>query len=182
MNPSPLRTARRQRGLTLVEGLVVLAVTAVTLGAAVPSFEDLRQRRQLDGIAAQLENDLHMARTLAITQDRSMRVSFQRDAGGTCYIVHTGAANACTCNPDGTATCASGEAVQRSVRLRTSDAIQLHSNVPSILFDSAKGTSTPTGTLRLVGTEQRSVHLVVNIMGRVRACSPGGSLPGYKPC
>jgi type IV fimbrial biogenesis protein FimT len=54
--------------------------------------------------------------------------------------------------------------------------------VPSILFDSAKGTSTPTGTLRLMGKDQRAVHLVVNIMGRVRSCSPDSAVPGYKAC
>ena len=180
MNTSAIPS--RQRGLSLIETLMVLAVTAVSLGAALPGLEDMRQRRHLDGVVAQLETDLYMARGLAVTQDRSTRISFHADAAGSCYVIHTGPANACTCNADGTASCTGGEVAARSVRLGLTDAVQLRSNVPSILFDSAKGTSTPTGTLRLVGQDQRAVHLVVNIMGRVRSCSPAGSVPGYKPC
>lgn len=173
---------RRQGGLSLIESLMVLAVTAVSLGAALPGLEDMRQRRHFDGVAAQLETDLHMARGLAVSQDRNVRITFRADAAGSCYVVHTGPANACTCNADGTATCSGGELALRSVRLGLTDVVQLRSNVPSILFDSAKGTSTPTGTLRVVGKDQRAVHLVVNIMGRVRSCSPGGAVPGYKAC
>jgi type IV fimbrial biogenesis protein FimT len=28
----------------------------------------------------------------------------------------------------------------------------------------------------------RAVHLVVNLMGRVRSCSPGNTVPGYRAC
>ena len=183
MNPkTSTATARRQRGVSLIETLMVLAVTAVSLGAALPGLEDMRLRRHFDGVAAQLETDLYMARGLAVSQDRNLRISFRADAAGSCYVVHTGPANACNCNADGTASCSNGEIAMRSVRLGLTDAVQLRSNVPSIVFDSAKGTSTPTGTLRLVSADQRAVHLVVNIMGRVRSCSPGSSVPGYKPC
>jgi type IV fimbrial biogenesis protein FimT len=183
MNPKTSAAAtRRQRGVSLIETLMVLAITAVSLGAALPGLEEMRQRRHFDGVAAQLETDLHMARGLAVSQDRSVRISFKADAAGSCYLVHTGPANACACNADGSASCSGGEIAMRSVRLGLTDAVQLRSNVPSILFDSAKGTSTPTGTLRLVGSDQRAVHLVVNIMGRVRSCSPGAGVPGYKAC
>lgn len=175
-------TRRHQRGLSLIESLIVLAVTTVSLGAALPGLQEAMQRRHFDGVAAQLETDLHLARSAAVLHDRSTRISFQVDAGGSCYVVHTGPAGACPCNADGTATCSAGELALRSVRLTSGGPVQLRSNVASILFDSAKGTSTPTGTLRLVGQDQRAVHLVVNIMGRVRSCSPDAAVPGYKRC
>ena len=43
------------------------------------------------------------------------------------------------------------------------------------------GTSTPTGTLRLVDSRGRAVHHVVNVMGRVRSCTPAG-VPGWRAC
>jgi type IV fimbrial biogenesis protein FimT len=58
-------------------------------------------------------------------------------------------------------------------------------NVASILFDPLHGTSTPTGTLKIVGDSGRAVHHVVNIMGRVRTCSPVGAapaVPGFRVC
>jgi type IV fimbrial biogenesis protein FimT len=70
----------------------------------------------------------------------------------------------------------------RSVRFDQGNTLQLSVNVGSILFDPIKGTSTPTGTLRLVASDDRAVHLVVNLMGRVRTCSPDKTVPGYRAC
>ena len=59
--------------------------------------------------------------------------------------------------------------------------MQIRSNSASMLFDATKGTVTPTGTLR-VQAGVGSVHLVVNVMGRVRSCSPEGRIPGQRSC
>jgi type IV fimbrial biogenesis protein FimT len=40
----------------------------------------------------------------------------------------------------------------------------------------------PTGTLRVVGAGGREVHHIINVMGRVRSCSPSPALPGYRTC
>ena len=57
----------------------------------------------------------------------------------------------------------------------------MRANVASIAFDPLHGTSTPTGTLRLVDGRGRAVHHVVNVMGRVRSCTPAG-VPGWRAC
>jgi type IV fimbrial biogenesis protein FimT len=54
--------------------------------------------------------------------------------------------------------------------------------VASMRFDPLHGTSTPTGTLRVVGANERAIHHVVNIMGRVRSCSPQAAVRGYAAC
>lgn len=176
--PAPTRGAR---GLSLVECLMTLAVATVTLGAALPGLQEMRERRQLDGAAAQLETDLHYARSIAASQHSGVRIAFQSGTAGTCYVVHTGPAGACDCLDSGPARCTAGQAPLRSVRLEAADGIRLASNVPSILFDGSMGTSTPTGTVRLLGHEGRELRLVVNLMGRVRTCSPAGTF-GYKAC
>ena len=53
---------------------------------------------------------------------------------------------------------------------------------PRSLFDPLHGTSTPTGTLRLVDAGGRAVHHVVNVMGRVRSCSPPARAPAMRAC
>ena len=40
----------------------------------------------------------------------------------------------------------------------------------------------PTGTLRVLGSQGRAVHHVINVMGRVRSCTPLGAMPGYRAC
>lgn len=175
------RQPHRQRGLSMVESMVTLTATLVALGSALPTLEQTRQRRHLDGLSAQLETDIQHARSLAVAQNRNLRLSFQADNAGSCWIVHSGAADACSCAADGSAQCQAGSEALRSERLPAGHPVQLSSNVRSMIFDTTKGTVSPTGTLRLLARDGREVRLVVNIMGRVRACSPQADM-GYRAC
>ena len=184
MNRRHLHPAARraQFGVTLVESLIVLAVGAVALGAAVPGFESARERRHLEGAAAQLETDLHFARSLATAHHEALRVSFSSGAGGSGYVVHQGSARHCRALAGGAADCNGPARVVRVVHFAPGDAVGVQANVSSILFDPLKGTSTPTGTLRVVGRSGAAIHQVVNLMGRVRSCSPTPTLFGYARC
>lgn len=173
--------AQRIRGLTLVELLVGLSICLILLGSVAPHFGKATERRQLQGAAAQLATDIHQARGLAVASASPQRISFRSNPAGSCYIVHDGPPQACQCDSSGQAACAAGTHVARSVFLPAEGALRLQSNVGSIQFHPHIGTTTPTGTLRLQGRHGQSVHLVVNIMGRTRVCSPNG-VPGYPPC
>jgi type IV fimbrial biogenesis protein FimT len=165
----PARQSPRRSGITLIESLITL------------SFKSAIERRHLEGAAAQLETDIQHARSLAVASNHSVRLRFIDDDSGSCYAVFSGAANQCQCRGDGSSSCLGTQPVWRSVGFDAMATVRLKSNVGSIVFDPQHGTSTPTGTLRLLGSSGQAVHLVVNIMGRVRACSPTGML-GYKPC
>jgi type IV fimbrial biogenesis protein FimT len=94
-----------------------------------------------------------------------------------------GKSGTCSMAANGTAHCGVNSYVARSVRLPQGGAVQLHSNVSSIVFQGDKGTSTPTGTVRLHADRNRAVHVVVNVMGRVRSCTPNTSaVSGYAKC
>jgi type IV fimbrial biogenesis protein FimT len=177
-----LDTARRQTGFSLVESLIGVAVTSLVLGAGLPGFETVREKRHLEGASAQLETDIHLARSEAVLRHASLRISFGASAGGSCYIVHTGKAGDCRCSGDGSAACKAGAQALRSVGFRAGGPLQLRSNVNAIVFDPIRGTSTPAGTLRFTGQQGREVRLVVNIMGRVRSCSPTAEMRGYPQC
>jgi type IV fimbrial biogenesis protein FimT len=173
----------RQRGASLVEALVVLVIVAITLGAALPSFAGLRDRQRLESLAAQLETDIHHARSLAVARNQVLRLGFGTGAGPGCYVLHTGSSpTQCSCGgSDGAATCSGGAEALRSVALAPADGLQLQANVSAMAFEPLRGTVTPTGTLRLANGRGERVHLVVNLMGRVRACTPNGA-PGWPAC
>jgi len=173
----------KQRGITLVEACVGLAVAAIISTGAAPSMRQLLDARRFDGIASQLASDLQFTRISAVARNQRLRFSLQTDATGSCYVIHTGSADQCECgNADGPAAC-SGDAQEiKTIRLASADRVTLQSNVLSILFDPQHGTSTPTGTLHVVGADGREVRQIVNVMGRVRACSPQGRVPGYRAC
>ena len=174
--------ARRQTGVTLVDMLITAAVTSVALGSALPGFDKVLERRHLEGASAQLETDMQLARSLAVAQNRTVRISFASTAAGSCYMVYAGKAADCSCAAQGATQCVAGVMPLRNVFFAPGSSVQLKSNVNSIVFDPTLGTSTPTGTMRLIGAHGHEVRLVVNILGRIRSCTPSPDLRGYARC
>jgi type IV fimbrial biogenesis protein FimT len=173
---------RPQRGNTLIEACMVMAVTGVLVGATVPGLQEIVETRRVSGTAAQLATDIQWVRTEAVLRNVPVRLSFHNAADATCWVVHTGAAAQCRCDAPGPAVCTGGAEEIKTVRLPATEHVALQANVASMLFDPLHGTSTPTGTVRLVGARGREVQHVVNVMGRVRSCSPLGAVPGYRAC
>ena len=169
-----------QRGLSLVEATVVVAIVATVATAAAPSLGRLLDHRRLEAGASQLAADLQLARNESIARNRVVRVSWQ--VASNCYVVHTGAADQCTCAADGNGQCAAGATLLRSVGWTVADRLTVQSNSASIAFDPQHGTATPSATWRVVASDGRAIHQVVNVMGRVRSCSPLASVPGYRAC
>jgi type IV fimbrial biogenesis protein FimT len=175
---------RAQAGVTLVETSIVASVLAVMASLAVPSFQDAVQRRHLEGAANQLETDIHYTRMMAVARNVPMRISFEAGSTGSCYVIHTGAAGQCSCAGAGagTAVCQGAAQAERSVFLPADGPVSLRLNSRSVVFDAMKGTSTPTATMQLTARNGMTVRQVMNIMGRVRSCSPAPALSGYRPC
>jgi type IV fimbrial biogenesis protein FimT len=185
MNPHPTfrgtcRTLGRQAGTSLVESAIVLAIVATLAGTVLPGWKDARERRLLDAASAQVATDLRLARSLAVAQGSPVRLSVL--ATQACYVVHTGSPRACSCNATGAATCSGDAQALRVATLPGAGRVTLSSSSASMLFDAERGTVTPTGTLRLRLADGRAVHHVVNIMGRVRTCSPAGRVAGHPVC
>jgi len=172
----------RQRGLTLVEATIVLAVIATVAATAAPSMASLIDGRRLAAAATQLASDLHLVRSEAVSRNRAVRLSVHAGADATCWVLHTGAAAQCSCGPVGPAVCTGGALEIKTSIWRRDTRVTIEGNVASIVFDPMQGTASPTGTLRVVDARGRAVQHVVNVMGRVRSCSPDGAVPGWRVC
>lgn len=176
------RPPRRQAGVTLVDAAVTLAVSSVALGAALPNFDAMRARRHVEGAAAQLETELQYARSSAVALNRTVRVTFHDDNAGSCYVIHTGAADDCRCSATGSTSCASGVEQLRAAHFEAGGPVRVASNSRSMAYSADFGTVTPTGTIELRNRRGESVRLVVNIMGRVRSCAVTPGIAGLPRC
>lgn len=185
-DPPEARAPRRPllralRGLTLVETLTCAAIVGIALACAVPSWATYREQRALDGQVAQVVADLQYARQASITAAEPVRFSVPAAGGGRCYVVHTGARDACACGADGAATCDADAQLLRLGTVGGDSGLQLRTRTASFLIDPTYGTVTPTGSLRVVDRHARDVQVIVNLAGRIRTCSVG-PLPGYPTC
>jgi type IV fimbrial biogenesis protein FimT len=167
------------RGFTLIEMMATVAVAGIVMTAAVPSLHGWIDQQRLKGVAGELSSDLQHARTEALLRNEGVRVTFTSNA---CYLVHTGAADRCRCDADGTGRCEDGTTPIKTVALPTANGIVLHANVRSVLFAPEHGTASPTATLRVAGMQGRAVQHTVNLMGRVRSCAAQGAVSGYSAC
>jgi type IV fimbrial biogenesis protein FimT len=86
----------RARGFTLTELLVTMAISALLLALATPSFQQLRREAALRTAASQTMAALHLARRLALARGQSVTVCATVDGqhcafGGTRWVLFANA-------------------------------------------------------------------------------------------
>jgi len=107
-----MRIARSARcrsrfGFTLIEVCVVLGIIAALAAAAIPSIQEMLERRRLQGFARDLGNVLQIARSEAVRSGHYQIVFFgplgTADPAGTVLVDETGATVPMLLLDDGTA-------------------------------------------------------------------------------
>lgn len=182
-----IRGPRASAGLTLVELLAGLTILAIVTVFAVPGFDDLRVRERVKGAANNLFADLQYARSEAVQRNARVTVSFSSGAGW-CYGVHQGN-DACDCGTPGD--CSIKTVSSADFPGISMSQAQFDSSGGSgdwYAIDPRRGQSVDaagnavTGNVVFEGAGSRSLRGDVNAVGRVRLCSPSGSIQGYPAC
>lgn len=81
------RSSSRQRGYSLAEALVVVAIIGVITAVSVPSFLNIYHGSQLKVSMRQMTNDLRWARQLAVMSQRRTRIEFTTGTAATTYSI-----------------------------------------------------------------------------------------------
>jgi prepilin-type N-terminal cleavage/methylation domain-containing protein len=185
---------RPTAGVTLVEVLVAVAVLGILLAVASPALSDLLERRRVIAAANEIAGVLAYARSESNVTDSQLIVWFAPDPDKTmsCVAVTTDKApNTCECWKPADTMCTGG--IAKVLRL-----YQLPSSA-NVSFTPAaedwKGLSNRMRFSRLqftvdvtkfrvdvVGLRGAALRVEVNPAGRVRTCSPDGSMSGYGSC
>lgn len=182
-------------GVTLVELMVTVAVLAVMLVAAAPSFSDFFERYRLRSAADDALNLFATARQAAVEADRNVGVRFvggDVDWCGGARQAAEPAAGELVDIDDVFCDCANAPAqcqVGGDAFLVNSGGrgVSLADDV-EFAYDSKGGTLVDTTTspqLVLVSSSERyAVQVEVSALGQARACVPVDKrpIPGYSEC
>lgn len=164
----PGRLAKsRQRGLTLIELVVAIAVLAILVTWAIPSFQSFTARNEVAAEVLRLKTALAMARNTAVTRRTTIAV---------CPVA---AADATSCDDsDWSLPLAVVEGQASGGNLADAELLKLleGSGGPAITFNrdypiryQATGWSRGhNGTFTICGRDGEGVEVIVNNMGRAR--------------
>ena len=194
---------RAQRAFTLIELLVVVALIALVLTIAAPSFRKMVLSQRLKSVHAQLVTDLQFARAEATGRNQPVYWRFGQSSGTiTCYTIYTTSAPGFKCNcllGIGSACPASnGRTEVRTVQLPDPDKIKL--GIPAgqsdtFAFDNVNGgifysttdfsaasLSEYVGNTFLASDTSVILKTTVSAAGRPTTCAPGTAIVGVGAC
>lgn len=166
---------RRARGFTLIELVVVIAIAAVLVAVAVPSFREFFDSKRVEGVATELYTDLQYARSEAVSRRADVRVEFA-STGYEVWLMKR------------------LDKTEKDVRLKAAGSKAQESSdwggaslaeAPAfVAFEPVRGIATTSGNI-VVGSSAGNARLQVslNTVGRMELCVPSGfAVAGYKSC
>lgn len=174
----------RNRGLTAIELMVVVALAGIVAGLAAPAFIETLARNRVEGVATELATDFQYARSEAVARNAQVGLY----AGANCYTIFlvNGSASSSCAVPGGTpikrVTLDGGSAPTLAFSSNDGQAF--------IQFDPVRGMATDalgvddwSGSVT-VSTSAGGWQLRADItnFGRAKTCSPSGTFKGYPPC
>jgi type IV fimbrial biogenesis protein FimT len=201
----------RHQGFTLVELMVTVALMAIAITLAIPSYRDMTEKRQVTNGAEQLAAFINTAQGVAQRDNRMVTLSYKRTADDQWCLGMAENDTICNCKtaPD---TCEIGSqsfVIDNSLAGNKAMMHSLSSKSDAYYIDPVRGLFLPCEVMdrndvkyckpiayadlvdsndpldieiRSPGGDFR-LNLLVNNAGRVTLCSMDGhDVPGYSPC
>lgn len=180
----------RQRGVTLIELMVGIALLAILLGLAAPSFSLWIQNSRIRGAAESIQNGLSKARTEAVQRNAEIQLTLTSLAAS-----GTAADWAISCvtpvddgdDDDDLADCPGSntdpETIEKYTAAEGASSIVANAGGTSTITFNGMGRATPSitvdvsnpagGTCIADGGQVRCLRVTVSTSGQVRTCDPG---------
>jgi prepilin-type N-terminal cleavage/methylation domain-containing protein len=185
-------TGNPELGFTIIELMVVVAIAAILIAIAAPSFSEFLSRRRVEGVMSELVTDMHYTRYEAVSRNARVRMTF----GPRCYVIHLASATTAECDgstatPSKTITPASAEiktvqfdfgrpvAIDAASLTASSAGAKAYLEFEPVRGAAENGAASNAGLVDVRSTTGKPWRLraVLTAMGRVATCSPSGE--GY---
>lgn len=189
----------RMAAFTLIEVMIVVALVAIVLSLAGPSFSEYILVQRLRSVQAALLTDLSYARSEAISRGTFVQVKFQNSSTESCYIIYSRSnadtSTTCDCTQPAGSRCSTGMTEIKTVSLPSNNQVQV--GVPSGQSDLLTIDSRTGGTNMVSVTEAlnisnflvetqidsaRRFRTSMTPQGRLQVCAPTGSTVGGVAC
>lgn len=189
---SGMQLMAKNRGFTLLELMIVLTVVAIGIALAVPSYEEVLQRRETTSKAESLAAFLAYAQSAAMKRNTAISIQLTRiDANDWC-IGADESLTGCDCRGVDEDDLCTIEGVTKSINSTT----QTRSNLSDyavdtvFAFDPIRGTmitadlGNPHSFTLQSDNGNYELEVNVGVTGRIRVCNsdPDKAVPGFKSC
>lgn len=158
----------RSAGFTLIELMIAVALVALLLTVAVPSFQSLRQEQMVKAAAQAVYTDVMLLKSEAIKRNSSLSlIVFNSGASNWCYRIAIDGAGSCTGCSD---TCSSLDG-RKGVDASEFAGVNLTTSYSGgkLTFSPRRGTM-PSGNITLAGNGV-SMKVMTSNLGRVSTCA-----------
>lgn len=167
--------------MTIIELLVVLVVVGIISSMGIPAFQKMLERHRLKEAAESFKSDVLFARTEALKQSRNVAISrTSGNNGAWCYGLR---ANDASCDCAQTTTSATDYCDLKRVLGADFNQTNLDAGgTNNNQVDFRRGTIANNGVT--FSTANYSARVVFSQVGRVRICTPTGTLglPEFPDC
>lgn len=160
-------------GFTLIELMIVLAIAGLALALALPGFQGMIDRRQLNAAAVDMLHAIHLTRSEALRRNRTVQLAPLDDAdwaGGWRIYASAGG--------NGPYRAGDRLILQRAA-LPAGIQVESHTASPSDIqiAYNGEGRSVRRSRMRLSGSwhlrlKQETRIIAINFQGRARICDP----------
>lgn len=192
-----------ERGFTLVELMITIAVVAVLLALAAPSFYDFILVQRLKSTNAQLVTDMQFARSEASSRGVDVQVIFSAtgpDGPLGCYSIYTdSSANPrfkCDCTQPPAARCVEASTREiRTVQIPASLGVRLslpERQARDFAYQAVTGgirigpidftAASPDFMVQTSINANRELNTWIGRSGRPSVCSPAAAVTGFVAC
>jgi type IV fimbrial biogenesis protein FimT len=152
---------RNDRGLTLVELMVVIGIIAVVSAIAVPNLIGWRGKRQLEVAVNEVQTAINVAKTAAVKRGTPATILLKQPAHGITVFADNN-------NPSGTiGTIDSGDRVMRTISFADSVSLSTLPDSTWLSFDS-RGFTNAVGITLASTQNPRTARIEVSVTGSSR--------------
>jgi type IV fimbrial biogenesis protein FimT len=175
------------RGFTLIELVIVMVIVGVGLSLAVPTFKDIRERRQTTAQATELSAFLSYAQSVAVKRNRPISIELQYTTPTNWCVGAAETLDGCDCTGGGVVCNVEGDTKVMSSATYDKAKMLTPAADKVLAFDPIRGIMIDTDPHSFTLQSQNGkyeLRVDIGITGRIKICNPDSSkaVPGFKAC